>query len=141
MGITKILMRIKLIAAIGALTVPGLFHSLIPIAAFTPLFSFAFMYNEKLTTKLGWLILIVVGIYLLSFITADVLMRLKNATCNVVGLYIVVGINLLDMITACCSAGDSFYAWKMINILWSTAILIAALLGTRGRFETTERVM
>lgn len=133
MGITKILMRIKLIAAIGAATVSGLHTTLIPIAAFTPFFSFASMYNEELTVKLGWLILIAVGIYLLSFITADVLMRLKNATCNVVGLYIVVGINLLDMITACCSAVDSFYAWKMINILWSTAILVAALLGTRGQ--------
>ena len=131
MTITKILMRIKLIAAIGAATVSGLHTTLIPIAAFTPFFSFASMYNEELTVKLGWMILTVVGIYLLSFITADVLMRLKNATCNIVGLYMVVGINLLDIVTACCSVGDSLQYWKVINILWSAAILIAALLELR----------
>ena len=128
MKITKNLFLIKLSATFIAFVIWSLDTYLRPIYSYTVFYSLASMFDAEIALHFGWLIVAVLAIYLLSSITACILLKVENESCNIVVVCSVVTACVLDVITISCSFADSFGYWKIINLLWSIAVLVPVLL-------------
>ena len=126
MKIIRTMSLVKFLAAVGAITLVSAFDALIAISSFTLPFSMASMFDDAISAKFGLFILIFLGLYFVTFLVSQVLLRLENERCNFIGLLCVMGMNLCDIISAALSCLGTANVAKIINIVLSVAMVVAA---------------
>ena len=123
MRIIKHIPALKVLAALGAMMLPGFHSYLMAVSSFTIPFSFAMMFDDKVVAKFGVLIVIFLGIYLVVSCISQVLLWVKSSCYNRIGFLCVIALNLCDIICATYSCLDSVSIVKFINILFSVVMV------------------